>query len=183
MRQSWPAWVRWAWLLPMLELLLSAAIAGPPALRMLRNPPQFSRGADGKFVIDLRNPAVQEWLAEGRPRFPSRFEDVWYLNMPACLVEIGISLPTSWPESYRPKWSWPVGLDGFRALSWPVWALPFWFFAGRGIDSLLHERAISAFESFFLGVVGFASGFLQSFWPVILASSTRLTCDGWHCQV
>ena len=145
--------------------MLSAAIAGPPAFRMLRNPPQFLRAADGGVVIDLRNPAIQQWLAEGGPRFPSRFEDVWYLNMPACLVEIGISLPTSWPESYRPHWSWAVGLDGFRALTWPIWALPFWLFAGRGIDSLFQGRSISAFEAFFMGLVGFCFGLLA----VILA--------------
>src|ERR1700683_4276697 len=64
MRSPWPGWVRWAWLLPVLELVLSAAIAGPPAYRMLRNPPQLSRAANGKIVIDLRSPAVQQWLAE-----------------------------------------------------------------------------------------------------------------------
>jgi hypothetical protein len=153
--------MQWTWILPVLELVLSAAIAGPPASRMLRNPPQFSLAADGKIVIDLRNPAVQKWLAGGGSRFPSRFEDVWYLNMPACLVEIGISLPTSWPESYRPAWSWPVGLDGFRALTWPIWALPFWLFAGRGIDSLLQRTSISAFEAFFMGLVGLCFGVLS----------------------
>jgi hypothetical protein len=158
MRSPWPGWVRWAWLLPVLELVLSAAIAGPPAYRMLRNPPQLSRAANGKIVIDLRSPAVQQWLAEREPRFPSRFEDVWYLNIPADLVEIGISMPTSWPESYRPHWSWPVGLDGFRALTWPIWAIPFWLFAGRGIDSLFRGKPISVFEAFFSGLIGLCFG-------------------------
>lgn len=160
MRREWPGWLRWAWMLPVLELVLSAVVAGPPAFRLLQNPPRLSRAADGKIVIDLRNPAVQLWLAEGGPRFPSRFEDVWYLNIPGAVAEIGISLPTSWPESYSPGWAWPLGLDGFRALTWPIWALPFWFLAGRGIDSRFHAKHISAFEAFFMAAVGLSIGVL-----------------------
>ena len=160
MRRPWPEWLRWAWMLPLMELVLSAAVAGPPAFYRLRNPPQLSRTAQGKIVLDLRNPAVQQWLAESEPRFPSRFEDVSYLNLPGTVVEIGISLPTSWPQSYRPHWSSPIGLDGFRALTWPIWALPFWFFAGRGIDSLFRRKHISAFEAFFMGAIGLCWGFV-----------------------
>lgn len=155
MKRSWPGWLRWAWMLPVLELMLAAVVAGPPALRTLRNPPRLFRAPDGRIVIELANPDVQRWLdlQLGR-RFPSRYEDVYYLNMPASLVEIGISLPTSWPESYCPGWARPLGLFGFRAITWPIWALPFWFFAGRGIDSLFRGKTISAFEAFFMAAVG-----------------------------
>jgi hypothetical protein len=143
-------------MLPVLELVVSGVVAGPPAAHWLRHPPKLCRAADGKIVIDLRDPAVKQWMQQGGPRFPTRFEDIYYLNVPAMLVEIGISLPTSWPESYRPAWAWPIGLDGFRALTWPIWALPFWFFAGRGIDSFFQRGRISAAEAVLMGLLGAA---------------------------
>jgi hypothetical protein len=142
-------------MLPVLELVVAGIVAGPLAIVMLRNPPHLFN-AKGKIVLDMRDPAIARWLKEGGPRFPTQFEDVWYLNVPAMLVEIGISLPTSWPESYRPAWAWPIGLDGFRALTWPVWAVPFWFLAGRGIDSFFGRGHISAVEAFFMGLLGLA---------------------------
>ncbi|HTW46509.1 MAG TPA: hypothetical protein VMD92_01100 [Acidobacteriaceae bacterium] len=147
-------------MLPVAELVVAGIVAGPLAATMLRHPPHLFRNPDGKIILDLRNPAVARWLQEGGPHFPTRFEDIYYLNVPAMLVEIGISLPTSWPESYRPAWAWPIGLDGFRALTWPIWALPFWFFAGRGIDSFTGRGQISAIEAFFMGLLGFAVAFL-----------------------
>jgi hypothetical protein len=144
-------------MLPVLELVVAAVVAGPSAVEMMRHPPHLYRNLDGKIIIDMRDPAVARWLQEGGPRFPSRFEDIYYLNVPAILIEIGISLPTSWPESYRPKWAWSIGLDGFRALTWPLWALPFWFLAGRGVDSFFLEDHISAVEAFLMGLLGFAT--------------------------
>jgi hypothetical protein len=142
-------------MLPVMELVVSAALAGPLAVVMMRHRPQLYT-AQGKIVLDLRDPAVARWLQESGPRFPTRFENVYYLNIPAMLVEIGISLPTSWPESYRPAWAWPIGLFGFRALTWPIWALPFWFFAGRGVDGFFRIGHISAAEAFFMGLLGVA---------------------------
>ncbi len=142
-------------MLPLAELLVAAVVAGPPAVQMLHSPPYLHRATTGKIIIDMADPAVQRWLAERRPRFPSRFEDVWYLNVPALLVEIAIDLPTAWPDYYRPAWSWPLGLDGYRALTWPIWALPLWFFAGRGLDSLFRRYKITGAEAFFIGSFSF----------------------------
>lgn len=179
----WPGWLRWAWMLPALELILAAVVAGPPAFRALRNPPPLFRAPDGRIVIDMRIPAARPWAElDMAKRFPSRFEDVFYLNMPASLVEIGISLPTSWPESYRPGWAWPLGLYGFRAITWPIWALPFWFFAGRGIDSVFRGKHIlRSRQSSWVPSV-FSGGALQSRLGGIPARSAKFICDGWRCR-
>jgi len=55
-------------------------------------------------------------------------------NLPGTAGEILISLPTSWPNSWRPH---TFSLDSWRCLSWPFFCLPAWWFAGRGIDALL----------------------------------------------
>jgi hypothetical protein len=56
------------------------------------------------------------------------------LNMPAFFVDVLISLPTSWPDSWKPH---GMILDVWRGFAFPFFALPAWWFAGRGIDSLL----------------------------------------------
>lgn len=163
----------------MLELVVSAVVAGPLAASMLRHPPQLFRNSDGKIIIDMRDPAVARWLQEGGPRFPSRFEDIYYLNVPAILIEIGYSLPTSWPQSYRPHWAWPIGLDGFRALTWPIWALPFWWMAGRGIDSYFHGRRISAFEAFLMALLGIFVFLVGAVVAFSESSSPPLSYEAW----
>lgn len=144
-------------MLPVAELLVAAAVAGPPAVQLMRSPPRFYRLPNGKFTIDMRNPAVQRWLADGGPRFPSRFEDVWYLNFPAILLEMPTGLlATAVRGDYRPAWTWPLGPDGYRALTLPTFALPFWFLAGRGIDALGKRGRTTAFEAFLMGFIGLA---------------------------
>lgn len=140
-------------MLPVLELAVAGIVAGPSAVGMMHQPPHLLRAANGKIVVNMKDPAAARWLREPGPRFPSRFQDVYFLNIPGMLIEIVVSLPTTWPDSYRPSWAWPIGLDGFRALTWPIWALPFWFVSGRGLDSLLNRVHISAFEAFLMGLL------------------------------
>ncbi len=133
-----------------------------PALRVLRtgwaHPIRNSVAADGRIKMVIPPELERIWFVDdSHKRFPDRFESISYLNLPAVLIEIPISLPTTWPESWRPKWAWALGLDGFRALSWPLWALPFWFFSGRGIDSYFRNGFhISAFEAFAMGLLSAA---------------------------
>lgn len=134
-------WLRWALILPVGELLLAGVVAGLPAVRILtlaKSRPIQRVRTDGKIILNVPPELEENWLSEdGRRRFPDRFEAIWYLNFPGMLGEIAISLPTTWPESYQPGWAWPIGFEGFRALSWPFWALPFWWLAGRGIDAFV----------------------------------------------
>ena len=179
MAHRWLKKLRWAWVLPVAELLVSMGIAGPLAFVMMRDHPHPFRTINGKLILQMSDPGVKGWLDDGGPRFPSRFQDIAYLNIPAMLIEIGISLPTSWPMSYRPAWARPIGLDGFRALTWPIWALPFWFFAGRGIDSFFRRGRISAFESFFMGLLGVAIAALGTGIVLVGPSENDPQYDAW----
>lgn len=55
------------------------------------------------------------------------------LNTPGTLVEILISLPTVWPDTWRPV---HLPLDIWRSITLPFFCLPAWWFAGRGFDAL-----------------------------------------------
>jgi hypothetical protein len=61
------------------------------------------------------------------------------LNMPGTMVEMPISVATTWPEEWYPKrlelWTW-------RAVSEPIYCLPFWWMVGCGIDGLLRRRRL-----------------------------------------
>jgi hypothetical protein len=145
-------------MLPVAELVVSALLAGPPAFHLLRHPPQLCRTAAGEIVYDMRDPAVRRWLNKDISPFPPRFDDVWYLNFPGAAGEVALSLKAKWAHPYFPAWSWRVGTSGFFALTWPIWALPFWFAAGRGLDGFFRDGRISALEAFVMGAQSLPMG-------------------------
>ncbi len=58
------------------------------------------------------------------------------INMPGMAGELLFSIPT-WPDSWHPS---SLPFECWRALSWPFFCLPAWWFAGRGADALLGWR-------------------------------------------
>ncbi len=70
-------------------------------------------------------------------RHASRF--IYGLHFPAVSIELLISLTKSWPEMLRPA---GMSLDVWRALTYPVYCLPFWWFAGMGLEGLLRVRVL-----------------------------------------
>ena len=74
--------------------------------------------------------AADEWHAE-----PAQL--TWLINMPGIWAEIATSRST-WPESWYPS-SFP-DLFAWRAVLYPIGALPFWFAVGRGMDWFLNRR-------------------------------------------
>ncbi len=60
-------------------------------------------------------------------------------NLPGIFVEVSISLPTSWPNSWCPS---GLSLEAWRALSLPFFCLPAWWFVGTGLDGLLKGRRL-----------------------------------------
>jgi hypothetical protein len=110
---------------------------------------------------------VRESKSETRRSLPNPLELSTLLNMPAFLVEIAISLPTTWPDSWHPRLPFPFDdLWFWRAISWPIYALPLWWLAGRGIDGLSQPEAFSVrlrirlVEVIFMGVIGVLSGII-----------------------
>lgn len=59
------------------------------------------------------------------------------VNLPGMLVEVLSSLRTTWPESWHPA---ALELFSWRALVYPLYALPAWWFAGLSLDALFGRR-------------------------------------------
>ena len=80
------------------------------------------------------------------------------------LVELAVDLPTTWPDSWYPSFPYPFGdLWFWRAVSWPIYALPLWWLGGRAIDSLrkgnpLFTPRIHLFEAIIMGSIGTLTG-------------------------
>ncbi len=65
------------------------------------------------------------------------------VNFPAMISEILASIVMhSWPDSWRPKTfgNLPSGLFIWRSLIFPIYCLPFWWFAGLGVDAFRGRR-------------------------------------------
>jgi len=69
--------------------------------------------------------------------FASR--SVQALNLPGVATELVVSMAAgTWPDSWRPSVLGPTpdGLFVWRGLTLPIYCLPFWWFAGLGLDAL-----------------------------------------------
>lgn len=64
------------------------------------------------------------------------------LNLPGFVIDLLISLPFTFPAGW-----YPAGIDFFewRSIVYPFYCLPFWWFAGMGIDGLLRQRRLRWF--------------------------------------
>ena len=76
------------------------------------------------------------------------------INVPAFLVEILISLPTSWPQTLHPS---QYLLEDWRALTYPIYALLAWWSVGRSLDGLLGRKRLGTVEVILnsLAAIGF----------------------------
>jgi hypothetical protein len=62
------------------------------------------------------------------------------VNLPATAIELALSrFSPVWPGVWVP---FPLRTDSWRAIIDPVYCLPFWWFAGVGLDNLLHRRLL-----------------------------------------
>ena len=119
-------------------------MAGIPAARLAiyerRFPPQSS---NAKMKPYPHLPTGQQFqmviiTTEPNPWFRSRYEAIGLLNFPGMFGAVLIDrLTPAWPYDWTPAWTEPLGMWGWRALSWPVFDLPFWWLAGRGLDAFI----------------------------------------------
>ena len=134
------------WILPIAQLLLSAAILWPvrhELSREIQDAIRFSR------ISATRSPTIDEVLAVVIPErltqeqkselkaFQTRKWLPMVLNIPVELIQVPYAILT--PD--KEEWV-PVGLDlmTWRAISWPALGILFWWSAGRGIDAILSAR-------------------------------------------
>jgi len=136
-----PSRIHFAVLLPILELTLWAVLVPTQTAYVYFRLAQLSRGSS---TVELGNESYQFSIPRDRLLIWSlnsvgtrESHTVTAINMPGMFGEVLVSLPTTWPSSWHPQ-GWP--LDAWRALAFPFLALPAWWFAGRGLDSLLRWR-------------------------------------------
>lgn len=161
-------WFRWAWVLPLGELILVLAVAGIPVTKLLMY--ERREAALTKNAVKDR-PAVTFPITSGKilifreevnPWFSYRYEALSFLNFPGLFGGLLMDrLFPAWPQEWIPTWAEPLGMWGWRALSWPVFSVPFWWLAGRGLDSFIASltridgsRSIRWFEGWGFAAIG-----------------------------
>jgi hypothetical protein len=134
------------WILPIAQLLLSIALLWTvrhELTRQVQDAMRFSRVTESRaptpdevYAIVIPERLTQEQKAELNT-FESRKWLPSVLNLPSGLIQ----LPYVILSPSKQEWV-PVGLDlmTWRAVSWPVVGVLFWWSAGRGIDALLALR-------------------------------------------
>jgi|GEM_PF-5663769 len=147
-------------LLPLITLALAFAVLS--ALTTIRYVHLRQVSAHGRpihihnHIVDYRLTPNQFLAASvgyaagmaGRPIFAA--------NLPAASIELAISaLAGSWPDMWRPKAFGPGGILLWRALISPIYCLPFWWFAGLGLDAAFAHRRLR-WPVLLLGTILFA---------------------------
>lgn len=153
------------WVLPIGQLLVCLVALWPvrhEITHQVKDSFRFSR------ITRTRRPTVGEVFAVVIPErvtpeekfeannFEKRKWIPSVLNLPVMMVQ----LPYAILNSSKDEWV-PTGMDviTWRAISWPLFGLIFWWSAGRGIEALLAARRgrirpkISRIEALFAGAL------------------------------
>jgi len=94
--------------------------------------------------VDVRIPPNRFFIASVVAAGSAASRPIQAANMPAMATEALVSaLTRTWPDSWRPSYFGPLpdGLFAWRGLIFPAYCLPFWWFAGLGIDAILARRS------------------------------------------
>jgi hypothetical protein len=117
--------IRFAWLLPAVEFLVCAALLWPIRLTIVH-----------ALHIPLP-PIIEQTMVADCLRWSPKQEvflsSVVALNIPAGLIQLPYSMNTPAKRDWSPK-----GMNDlvWRAVTWPILCIPFWWIAGRAIDAL-----------------------------------------------
>ena len=132
-----------SFLFPLLELLIWLFLVAVPSTLTylnLRSTPKHSGSVDvtvDGITFSLSSQEMRHIALEGPATRVSHA--LTALNMPAMVVEILTSLPTSWPDSWHPK---NLSVDAWRSIAFPFYCLPAWWFVGRGFDALRRRERL-----------------------------------------
>jgi hypothetical protein len=89
--------------------------------------------SDGK--ISQITVTVDDSLIYRATRFSHAIQNI---NLPALTVDLLIDrFSSSWPDSWTP---FGLYFETWRAIIYPIYCLPFWWFAGLGIDAVRGRR-------------------------------------------
>jgi hypothetical protein len=168
-------------LLPLIELATWIVLIAVPATLVFLNLNQTAHGSltahidSGNISADIPRQQFLSFAFSSAPN--NRAHAITAINIPGIIPEILFSLLTSWPQSWLPP-GWI--LDTWRALIFPFYCLPAWWFVGLGVDSLLgwrrlHWGTLLLGSIFFLLFVTLSLGFRFG-----LSASERAEGDsGW----
>jgi hypothetical protein len=160
--------LRFSLALPLLSVLLAAVCVGsfvPGMFRLNRELQQPSSAPETPLGFDPATiDEISRFERSSHGSFPTPLQAAAYFNAPAMAVELPIDFFTTWPDSWHPSLPYPFDDIWFwRAITWPLYALPLWWLAGRAIDALRtpaqpfrNPRTRTA-EAFFMGIVGAGS--------------------------
>jgi hypothetical protein len=121
--------IRFAWLLPVAQLLLCAAILWPIRLLIVH-----------ELHIPL-SPIIERTMVADCQRWSPKqdlfLSTVVALNIPGGLIQLPYAMNTPTKREWSPK-----GMNDllWRAVTWPFLCIPFWWIAGRAIDALNAEK-------------------------------------------
>jgi len=133
---------RFRWLLPYIEILLCFALLFPYRASIMLNlfhvnlssgdpVPGFHRNPDGTTNLD-----TQEFDRWSRAR-DNAFDLVGSLNLPGMMLHLPYAILSKDHQSWTPG---HIDFRLWRALTSPIFALPFWWIAGRGLEALIAAR-------------------------------------------
>ena len=91
------------------------------------------------------------------------------LNLPAFIVELLLSVRT-WPTTWQPS---GFTLWGWRALTFPIFALPAWYYIGVGIDGLLGSVGLHVWNAIVSSLFAAACAILGGGLTVALPAADR----------
>ena len=107
---------------------------------------RFHQAAQGSQAVRIHTEHIDwtvpkdKWFSSAITAVATRnSETIVAINLPGLIVEILISIPTSWPSTWQPA---GILLPVWRSLIFPIYSLPAWWFVGRGLDGLLGRRRV-----------------------------------------
>lgn len=131
-------------LLPVLVLALWVMIVAVPITLSYVSLQQAAHGAPTvNITTPFRYDSVprSHFFSYAADRSTARFgKAMTALNLPAATIDIPMSrLTPSWPMDWTPA---GLNWEAWRAISYPLYCLPFWWFGGVGLDGLLKRRRL-----------------------------------------
>ena len=139
----------WVYLLPLLEILFSAATILVPALLIFFRLKQMAHGVGSVSLssgeVGMTIPS-DSFLAEAFWQAGSWAEKpITILNAPAIFVEVFVALIVAHKATWYPAASlFPVP---WHVVIYPIYALPSWFYVGLGIDGVMGRYRVRGWNA------------------------------------
>ena len=130
-----------AFLMPLLDVAIWAGLVMTPAVLLFIQAHDVSVGPSdavhADYTFDVRRDDLL-YIPFTDIRV-SRSHIISTISLPVTVVEGMISLPILRPASWRPA---DLNVDTWRALGYPIYCIPVWWFVGIGMDSLFGKRQL-----------------------------------------